>query len=256
MTQTLRRTPRPDLSGVRLGVVYGYRTYRVNRTTGMVLDGTVEVGYVGQTVQPLEDRDDQHRGRKPGPNGEPVKCQPFSDVIHGDVFIIEANIPVGNLDEREAHHIAKLMPVYNHQLQTKDNPNRIQISEARRHRDARDLAKGLEPRKWPALRNPPKFLKQPSGKPARKPWSAKWRRRRNWTLAYAGTVTGLWLAAVLFDAAVFHLGVPALGWLDLTAGVVSALYVKLLVGRKKHRKVAWVLVGVATVVAGAWIAGG
>lgn len=97
---------------------------------------------------------------------------------------------------------------------------------------------------------------KPSRQPARKPLSAKARRRRKWTLAWAGTVAMLWAALVLLDAAWLHWPVPVLDWLDLSAGGVTALYVKLHVGRKKRRKLAWALIAMAMVAAALLIAKG
>lgn len=256
MTATADRIRRHPLTGERLGDIYGYRTLRVDRTTGMVLDGSIEVGYVGQTVQPLDDRDDQHRGKKPGPNGEPIKCQPFSDIIYGKVFKIQEDVPESELDKREAHHIGELMPTYNHQLQAKGNPNRIQISEARRHRDNRDRAKGLEPRVWPALRNPPKFLREPvaARRPARRPLPAKWRRRRNWALLWTASTLALWVGLALLAASLAHTTAVLLPLLPAAAGVVTAAYVPML--HKNHRTTAWVLCAAVTIALAAWAAQG
>jgi hypothetical protein len=248
MTETLWRTPRQD-PGVCYGVIYGYNTLRVDRRTGLVLDGTIEVGYVGQTVQDPAERDAQHRGRKPGPGESAVKCQPFSDVIYGEMFVIEV-VPIDKLDEREMHHIQRLKPAYNHQLQSKDNPNRIQISDARRHRDARDAAKGLAPREWPPLRNPPKFLASPRATPSapvrkRLKLPARWRARRNWAAGWLASVVVVWS---LFAALAAKLHV-AVGWSVppvASAGLISAAFTLHLPKRK--RKAAWAVITVVTLI--------
>jgi hypothetical protein len=258
MTQTVPWYPRLDpATGIQLGAVYGYHTLRVDRRTGMVSDGTIEVGYVGQTVQELAERDAQHRGRKPAPGETAVKCQPFSDVMFGEVFVIEV-VPVDRLDEREQHHIERLKPAYNHQLQAKDNPNRIQISEARRHRDARDAAKGLPPRVWPALRNPPKFLTQPTGAPARRPAriSPAVRRRRNLVLGYAAgwlLQAALWWPLLAVCAARWQVDVPGRVWPVLAAGLAGG---PLMFGisRRRHRKAAWLVLAVVTVILAGMVA--
>lgn len=152
MTQTLRRTPRQRTTG-RLGFVYAYDTLVVDEH-GMVANTGIEVGYVGQTVQRLSARDDQHRGIAGGPDGSPAKCQPFSDLIVGSVRIVEQGMWTdAELDERERFHIERLRPRYNKSL-NESNPLRVPIYVARQHRDARDAARGVAPQTWQPTRVP------------------------------------------------------------------------------------------------------
>jgi hypothetical protein len=126
----------------RLGIVYGYP----------ILDpatGRVRTDYVGQTIQTLAARDRQHRGLAPNRDGS-TRCQPWSDLIVGQPFVIEQGMwTAAELDERERHHIATLRPRYNVALNY-SNGARIKPWEAQAARAQRDAARGLPPSIVPA----------------------------------------------------------------------------------------------------------
>lgn len=126
----------------RLGIVYGYRIFDP-------ATGEVRTDYVGQTIQTLAARDRQHRGLAPNRDGS-TKCQPWSDLIVGQPYVIEQGMwTAAELDERERHHMAALKPRYNiqHNWGTTD---RIKPWEAQAARASRDAARGLPPGVVPA----------------------------------------------------------------------------------------------------------
>lgn len=155
MTQTVRRIP-GQRTMRRPGIVYAYTTLKVD-SQGLIAAGAAagtEEGYVGQTVQRLSARDDQHRGVTGGPDGSPAKCQPWSDLIVGSVRVVEQGLwTEAELDERERFHIERLKPRYNHE-HNGGNPLRVPIYVARRQRDARDAARGVVPQTWAPARVP------------------------------------------------------------------------------------------------------
>lgn len=191
MTATPRFTvPRTSERGVgvrRPGTVYLHITRRVDRR-GIPVDG-VEDGYIGQ-ARDVTRRTAQHAGEIPQRSGE-IAESPWFDLKTGaTVTLAEGSFTNDELDEREEAWIAKLQPRFN----DRHNPRRDKIRkfEARRHRDNRDIARGLTPRQWEPLQVAPA---------KRRRLSAKWRHRRNVVLAYAGswsalTVT-LWLACII-----------------------------------------------------------
>lgn len=228
MTQTVRRTPGQRTTR-RLGFVYAYDTLRTDAhgtpTTG------IEVGYVGKTVQRLNARDDQHRGLAPGPDGTPAKCQPFADLIVGGIRVVEQGVwTAEELAEREVFHIHRLKPRYN--LVDNPSPERIPIFEARRHRDSRDRAKGVEPQSWVSSRCT-----------SRKPLSRPAKRR----LAIAAT----WLASIfavwLLLAALVPAPMPWQEWPILSAGLCTEPLVFLvrLGGKRKTRNLRRWLAGLS-----------
>ncbi|GAA2347039.1 hypothetical protein [Dactylosporangium salmoneum] len=183
MTQTYRSTLGRRASARRPGHVYLYPTFRVDQA-GMPC-GDVENGYVGKSARPFGVRDDEHRR---GKGGDPALVSPWSDLATpGSPVILESGMYTdAELDERERYWIAKLQPRYNDRG-NEARGDRIRKLEARRHRDSRDVARGLTPRQWAPLRVDPVT-------PAK---SAKWRHRRNRALTYAAVwpaLTGLlWL---------------------------------------------------------------
>jgi hypothetical protein len=175
VTATIHRKPGRRTKVRRPGTIYGYRT-RCVHSSGLPDTGT-EQAYVGQTRQQLADRDGQHRGQRPQRDGT-VDCQPWSDLIGGGIYVVEQGLwDDDEIDVREQYWIARLRPRYNvvHGVD-----GRIPKYVARRHRDARDLARGLTPRDWAPCR--------PDARRSQLP--LKWRRRRNTTLAWSGG----WLA--------------------------------------------------------------
>lgn len=219
MTQTVKRIPGQRTTR-RLGFVYAYDTLRVD-ANGMPTSG-IQVGYVGKTVQKLNARDDQHRGLAPGPDGTPAECQPFSDIIVGSIRIVEQGMWTdAELDDRETAYIAALLPAYNHQKQPAGNPNRIWLSDSRRFRDNRDLARGLQPRTWPEFRSARNAPCRPDVR--RSKLSPKWRRRRNavlgWTCGWLGAVLTAWLLLALLLAP--HLPLSWREWPVLAAGLCT-----------------------------------
>lgn len=137
---------RRTFEGRRRARLYAYMTFKVD-PRGMVLDGSLEVGYIGQTVQTLAARDGQHNGVA-GPDGTPMVCQPWYDIVGGGILlIVEGFWTQAELDERESYWIHRLKPRYNieHNLANKD---RITKAQARRHREARCKARGVPPPAW------------------------------------------------------------------------------------------------------------
>lgn len=207
MTQTVRRPPGQRIRR-RLGYVYAYDTLRVDEH-GVAADTGVEVGYVGQTVQRLSARDDQHRGIAGGPDGTPAKCQPFSDLIVGSVRVVEQGMwTQAELDERERFHIERLRPRYNHE-HNGDNLLRVPIYVARRQRDARDAARGVAPQSW-----------APTRQISRRGWSAAMQVLRSrwtwWLLLWAAFTAGL----AVVDVAGQHLTLRESAYLA-TAGLAG-----------------------------------
>lgn len=225
VTQTYRQVPGQRTDVRRPGIVYG-----VN-----ILDpatGQVHVDYVGQTRQQLLSRERQHRDDRP-----------FSDLIVGDAFVIEqGSWTDAELDEREVFHIKRLRPRMNHD-DNLDNPARIPIWKQRQDRDARDRAKGLTPKPWPA----PRFGAPPARPVRRRKLSPRWRRRRNWAISLASgwlvVTVLLWLA----DAQVAAVDVPGRTYPIVAAGLVALLPVSM-VRRQRDRKFGVAVVIVATAV--------
>jgi hypothetical protein len=223
VTQTYRQTPGQRAGVRRPGTVYG-----VN-----VLDpatGQVHVDYVGQTRQQLLSRERQHRDERP-----------FSDLIVGDAFAVEQGMWTdAELDEREVFHIKRLRPRFNHD-DNLDNPARVPIWKQREERDARDRAKGITPRPWPAPRVDPVVPRRAA---KRRRLSPRWRRRRNW----AAGLAGLWLVLTLclwsVDANWLHAGAPGRTYPIVAAGLAGLLPVWQ-VGRRKDRRAAVAILTVA-----------
>ncbi|GAA2637004.1 hypothetical protein GCM10010399_82700 [Dactylosporangium fulvum] len=222
MTQTFRHIPGQRADVRRPGIVYG-----VN-----ILDpatGQVHVDYVGQTRQQLLSRERQHRDERP-----------FSDLIVGDAFVIEQGMWTdAELDERELFHIQRIGPRMNHDGNL-DNPARIPIWRQRQDRDARDRAKGLPVRRWPA----PRPGSAPASTVRRPKLSLRWRRRRNWA---AGLTAG-WLAATVLlwwaDASIAAVDAAGRTY-PIVAAALTALVPALRLRRRRDRRLAVLLVTVA-----------
>lgn len=159
-------------------MVYGIPTLPVDKRTGMVIPGPPVVGYIGQSVQTVKQRELQHRAE-----------QPFGDLICGGSWVIEEGLwTQAELDARERHYIkhgAVLVPntpaqrpVYNDRFNG-DNPGRVEKAEAVAHRLARD------PGWQPGVAVP---VQRGRGGPVRRGW--RWTRRR----VQAVALVGLWLA--------------------------------------------------------------
>lgn len=145
-TPTKPRAPRRTYQGRRDAYVYAYVGLKVDKY-GNLIDGELEILYVGQTVQTLAARDDQHDGTIL-PDGTLLKCQPWYDLVVGGIQIVERGVwTQGELDAREQFWIHKLGPRYNHDFNLA-LPNRIPIPEARRQREARCAALGIAPPVW------------------------------------------------------------------------------------------------------------
>jgi hypothetical protein len=192
VTQTYHQIPGQRADVPRPGVVYAYTTRRVDRR-GMPTDG-VEEGYTGRT-RDITRRHAQHAGLVPQRDGT-IAEQPWWDLRVGDVRVVErAVLTDEELDDLERRWIADLQPRYC----DKDNPrpDKIRKFEARRHRDARDAARGLVPRQWEPLRVDPVTPAEPGRvwpvvkTILRSPWT--W-----WAVAWAAASVALWqlLAAV------------------------------------------------------------
>lgn len=184
MVTTARRIPRqrrrPLLA--RPGRLYLILTLPVD-AFGNVIPGPPEVGYIGQTRQQVWQRGDQHRA-----------CQPFADIIVGDVLLLDQGVWTDEqLSAREEMWIRngvsvggrpRQRPRYNHDCNL-DNPDRIEIWRAVEHRQRREP--GWQPpkdRAWvPRQRVPVR--------PARtRPGVVGWWERHRWWVA--GWVA-LWL---------------------------------------------------------------
>ncbi len=214
MTQTTSRVPgqrgqrRP---GSVYGRIYGHDTRRVDRRTGLVVDG-VEHGYVGSTVRDVDVRDGEHQGR-PGPDGV-VKPSGWRDLSPGPYVIEEGWFPsVEALRAREAWHIAQRQPLYNDKANPR--PDRIRRDEARRHRDARNAAAGLSPIVWPEdVRVDPTVVRSSR-------WRTVWRALRlpiSWLLLAWFVVSAVLIAAGV-EAGVTGV-VPLVAVSSLAAAVV------------------------------------
>jgi hypothetical protein len=243
MTQTLRRPPRQDPN--------------VRRMVGLVLDGTTECGYVGQTRQTLTAREQQHRGGAPDGTpivGENLEEQPWRDISVGGIYLIEEGMWTDEeLDGRERFHTERLKPRYPFMLNT-DNPRRIPKPVAREHRDARDRAKGLPPRDWPAFRTAPQPRQAPATcstppRPARTTRLSAAGRRRLLKAAVFPVVTGLlWLALVLY-AAPRVAGERWQVWPVLALAIVAEAFSLPLVRRVKKRDRRLAALGITAAVA-------
>lgn len=215
MTRAVRSAPTRRATARRAGIVYVYETRRVDRR-GMPADG-VEVGYVGQTRQALEQRDAQHRGRRPNRNGH-LCPQPWSDLIVS-VRVAERGVwDDARLDGREAHWIGSLRPRWNWELN--DGPHRIGILEARAMRDVRDRAAGVVPRQWAPLRGAFPVV------------TSRRRDRRMLVPVCVGVAlwVGLWIALAVAGHA---LGIPTPPELVAPLAAVAA---SLIVGRVVRRR--------------------
>ncbi|MFY1686518.1 hypothetical protein [Plantactinospora sp. WMMB782] len=195
--------PRPAAEVRRRGAVYGIPCWAVDEH-GMPIVGQVVVGYVGQSRQTVKQREGQHRD-----------CQPFSDVIVGGSWTIEeGRWTDAEMDERERYYIRNGVvltpgqvpqrPVYNYEFNT-DNPGRIEIWRAIKHRQRRES--GWMP--------PPKDSRVPRPRRAGGPQVpvrasrsrlARWWERRRWWVCglavlwlafFAAGLRGSWL---LWDA--------------------------------------------------------
>lgn len=129
----LRDEGAPELvqPGRRPAVVYGINTLDVDDTRRGGPRGVVILGYVGQTVRPLEVREFEHDG-----------AQPWSDVKVGNAFVIWQGLATPEeLDARELDAICRLKPLYNYEGQ-EGMPHACPKWEAVERRHARDTAAG------------------------------------------------------------------------------------------------------------------
>lgn len=234
MTQTYRVVPGQRSTTVgRPGSVYAYRTRRFDRD-GMPLDGT-EIGYVGQTRQALVARDGQHRGTRAQRDGT-VKCQPFADLIDGEIVLLESGLWTdADLDRREMFHIGALRPRFNYVGNA--GPHRVPIYEARRHRDNRDRARGLEARVWPSRRE------AWAARPVRRFVVRRPSRRTVRRALPVGAFLALWLIGAIAGQG---MDVAWRTWPILAAGL-CALPLARKPRRKANRKAAFWAVVLATV---------
>lgn len=133
------RVPRArrDPQQRRWSVVYGIPTLPVDGEGRVVPGAPPVVGYIGQSVQTVKQREDQHRAD-----------QPFGNIICGGSWVIEEGFwTQDELDARERHYIrhgAVLVPgqpaqrpVYNYEFNL-DNPRRIEKWRAVEHRHLRE----------------------------------------------------------------------------------------------------------------------
>lgn len=214
----VRDTRRPQYVGKRQGVIYGYNTLAQDSATG----GQVEVGYVGQTIQPLASRDRQHRGLAPQPDGTPAKCQPWSDIIVGGVYIIEqGSWTCDEIDEREEFHIRRLRPRYN-STHNGSNEWRVPLAVAQRQRDERDRRAGLEPRDWSDCRPakaPDKMSLASRLVRALTPTTAKRRKRRDTAVKWGA----LWAVVTILAVYGLNRAVDQPWMLDLRAAALAGL---------------------------------
>lgn len=206
MTQTVRRSPGQRATACRPGSVYLHITCRVDRH-GMPIDG-VEDGYVGKS-RDVERRTLQHAGRLPQRTGEVTEA-PWFDLRVGDVRILETgDWTDAELDARERYWIGRLQPRYNDQS-NEGRPDRIRKLEARQHRDARDVARGLLPRRWGPVYTPSR--RDRWREVLASPWT--W-----WGTAWVLLTSGsLWI----LDEFGQDLTLQAVGWSGLAAVVVLA----------------------------------
>lgn len=190
----------------RLGIVYGFN----------ILDPQtmqVCVDYVGQTVQELGARERQHRGDDWSTDATE---QPWSDLIVGKPFIIEQGWwTQAELDERERFHIKRLQPRYNY-VHNLDNAKRIPIPVARRQREERDRARGVQPLTWGRA---PRV-------PVRRGWSAGQRK--------AAVLVGLWL--VLAVGVWWATGDSGVHGAAAGCGAACGVYFAVWRGRKPRRR--------------------
>jgi hypothetical protein len=217
VTTTLPRQPVRTRNRVRRGIVYGF--YVTHPITGEVC-----WGYVGQTRQDLDDREDQHR-----------ECQPWADTIVGDarrdpitgrvyqaVILAQGDWDDTELDAREIGYINYLKPLYNI-VANRSNPSRVKPWEAKKQRHQRDRAAGRPlwrptPKRVPISR-PDVVRYQPRRRPVpfRINWGLVlvaqlwivftggmvWASGGHWLLslgASTAVVVGLWLARLLLGA--------------------------------------------------------
>jgi hypothetical protein len=219
--------------GRRLGTVYCYHTWRPGP------DGAptqvVEVGYVGQTVQTLAARDSQHRGVSRGPYGEAPRCQPWSDIIVGGVYVVEQGMwTCDELLRRELFHIDRLRPRYNHSGNLA-NRHRVPVHEARRQRQCRDRARGVLVTTWPA------GGRTALGVRRRRPRIV---RRVGLAAGYVGAVLVLWLLSALLLGPFLH--VPWRTW-PIASMVVAAIALVRMPRKRRHRRLAAAALGIAAV---------
>ena len=178
----------------------------------------VENGYVGQ-ARVLARRTAQHAGEIPQRSGEVVESPWFDLKTAREPGVLESGTWTdAELDEREQAWIAKLQPRYN----DRDNPrpDKIRKLEARRHRDARDVARGLVPRQWEPVRVDPVVPAAPG-----RVWpvvKAVLRSRWTWwAVAWAVATVALWQ---LLAAAAAEVGADVPGrTLVLTAAITAGL---------------------------------
>jgi len=226
--------PRNDRRTVRRpGTVYLHLTWCVDRR-GMPT-GVVENGYVGQ-ARVLARRTAQHAGEIPQRSGKVVESPWFDVKTAREPVVLESGTWTDvELDEREQAWIAKLQPRYN----DRDNPRRDKIRklEARRHRDARDIARGLVPRQWepvrvdPVVPSPPRRVWPVVKAILGSPWT--W-----WAVAWASTAVTAW---IVVGSAVDGTGQElAAGWRLLLAAALATACVGRLwwwaTGRRKWRR--------------------
>lgn len=212
VTQTYRPILGQRADVRRPGHVYLWPTYRVDRD-GMPTVA-VEDGYVGKSARPLGVRDDEHRN---GKGGDPALVSPWSDLaVPGAPIILESGwFTDVELARLELFHIERLEPRYNDACNPR--PDKVRKFEARRHRDARDAARGLVPRQWEPLRIDPVVPATPN----------RWWPRVKAVLRSAWT---WWAVAWTASAVTAWIGV---GWLvdgigqDLTFGWHATLAVVL-----------------------------
>jgi hypothetical protein len=170
--------------------------------------------------------------------------QPFGDTIVGKPRVDPRVF--GSKDEvwaAEREAVERLRPVYNYEYNL-NNPDRIPIPEARRQREERDRAKGIEPPTWDKAPRPER--QAPQARPSRRVprLSVKWSRRRNRAAVrlavWAAFAVGIWLGVAHLHSAVpfrTHALASSLG-----AAVCAVVAVKF-----RRRLLVWALLGAAGV---------
>lgn len=198
----------------RRSAVYGIPVLAVDEHGIPLPVPTVVVGYIGQTVQTVKTREDQHR-----------EDQPFGDLIVAGSWTIEEGYwTAEELDERERHYIRsgvpltpggrQQRPIYNYH-HNEGNPQRIEIWRAIKHRQVREPG-WVKPTQPGQVRIPRQRAPQPVAYRAGSWLSRWWGRRRWWVLG----LSAVWV--VLFAGACWVARRVWDGWDVATAGAVSA----------------------------------
>lgn len=202
---------RRDPQQRRWSVVYGIPTLPVD-SNGRVIPGEPPVvGYIGQSVQTVKQREAQHRA-----------TQPFGDIICGGAWVIEEGLwTQAELDARERYYIrhgAQLVPgqpaqrpIYNYEHNL-DNPHRVEIWRAVEHRQTREP--GWQPPPKDHVRIP-RQRRAGVGRPARARRAAGWWQTHRWQV-YGWAA--LWL---LLCAGMWWAGADSWsGWQELRNAIV------------------------------------